>query len=91
MRLKDIIHQTHWTDKTTKIKYSIQDYEPLIDILGDKYKEYKCNIFYVSDLSPEGHQFAHGFAGIGGILKYQTENNENLSEDSDYDVNDFIW
>lgn len=48
----------------------------MIDVLGEKYKDYKCNIFYVSDLSPEGHQFAHGFSGIGGILKYKTDNLE---------------
>lgn len=90
LKLKDILHETHWTDKTTKIKYSIQDYEPLIDVLGEQYKEYKCNIFYVSDLSPEGHQFANGFSGIGGILKYKTDEVDVGSEDSDYDIEDFI-
>lgn len=55
LKLKDIIHESTWTDKDTKEKFIIQDYEPLIDYLGEKYKDYKCNIFYISDLSSEGH------------------------------------
>ncbi len=55
MRFKEIQFEQFWTDKEDKKKYTIVDYEPLIDILGEKYKDYKCEIFYVSDLSPEGH------------------------------------
>ena len=27
-------------------------------------------LFFVSDKTPEGHQFKEGFGGIGGILRY---------------------
>lgn len=73
MRFKEIQFEQYWTDKENNVKYSIIDYEPLIDVLGEKFEEYKTNIFYVSELSPEGHQFANGFAGIGGILKFKIE------------------
>lgn len=55
LRFKDIQFQQFWTDKEKNEKFTIVDYEPLIDILGEKYKDYKTEIFYVSDLSPEGH------------------------------------
>jgi peptide chain release factor subunit 1 len=90
LRLKDVDCQTVWYDKEAKVKYNILEYDPLIDHLGDNYKEFKTEIFYVSDLSPEGHQFVEGFSGIGGILRFKNENQQMISEESDYDVDDFI-
>lgn len=29
------------------------------------------NIFYITDLSPEGHQFVTGFQGMGAFLKFK--------------------
>ena len=47
-------------------------------------------MFYVSDLSPEGHQFLQGFQGIGSFLKFKSTPQEVESEESDYDLADFI-
>lgn len=55
LRLKDVKFNSTYYDKDTKTTYNIVDFEPLIDYLGEKFKELKAEIFYVSDLSPEGH------------------------------------
>ena len=55
--LKEILYKTTWTDNKNKKVYQIIEYDPLIDYLQDKQEELKLKLFYVSDLSPEGHQF----------------------------------
>ena len=53
--LKDLEYKSTYVDKKSKVEYNIQDYHPLVDYLGEKFKDFKCQIFYVSDLSSEGH------------------------------------
>jgi peptide chain release factor subunit 1 len=53
--LKDLEYKSTYVDKKDNIEYNIQDYDSLVDFLGEQYKDYKCKIFYVSDLSAEGH------------------------------------
>lgn len=64
-------YKSTYYDKKNDIEYNILDYDSLVDFLGENYKEYKSKISYVSDLSAEGHQFLHGFSGIGGILRFK--------------------
>ena len=55
LKLKDIQFKNKYFDKESKIEYAIVDYDSLVDYLGENYKKYKTKIFYISDLSPEGH------------------------------------
>ena len=88
--LKDLEYKSTYVDKKSTIDYHIQDYDPLVDYLGEKFRDFKCQIFYVSDLSAEGHQFLHGFSGIGAILKFKTQVDDEYYSDEDYDLDDFI-
>ena len=88
--MKDLLYKNTWVDNKAKKTYQILEYDPLIDYLQDKQEELKINLFYVSELSPEGHQFLQGFQGIGGFLKFKSAPQEIESEESDYDLTDFI-
>lgn len=90
IKLDGVRYKSTWTDKQTKEEFAILEYDPLVDWIGEHYSEFKCKLFYVSDLSPEGHQFLHGFSGIGAILRYKVHVDEYYSDDDDYDMDDFI-
>lgn len=40
--LKDLEYKSTWVDKKEKIEYNIQDYDSLVDDLGEKFRDYKC-------------------------------------------------
>ena len=42
-------------DKKANIEYSIVDFEPLVDWIGEKYIDFDCKLFYISDKSSEGY------------------------------------
>lgn len=44
-----------------------------IDWIAENYKNFGCNLVFVSDKSGEGTQFVEGFGGIGGILRYKVD------------------
>lgn len=50
--------------------------ELFIDWIAENYKSYGCNLDVVSDKTGEGTQFVEGFGGIGGILRYKVELDE---------------
>lgn len=81
LKTKDIEYKNTWMDSSSKIEYSIQSNELLIDWLGDNYMESGVDLYFVTDRSPEGNQFVKGFSGIGAILKYKVE----IVDDYDYD------
>lgn len=90
LKLEQILYKNKWTDKSTNEEFTILEYDPLVDWIGEHFNEFGCKLFYVSDLSPEGHQFLHGFSGIGGILKYKVITDDYYSDDDEYDMDDFI-
>jgi peptide chain release factor subunit 1 len=92
IKLDQVLYKSSWIDKTTEEEYTILDYDSLVDWIGEHYTEFGCILYYVSDLSPEGHQFVQGFAGIGAILKYKVQGDdfEHEYNEDDYDVDDFI-
>lgn len=49
--------------------------ELFVDWIAENYKNYRCNLDFVSDKTGEGVQFVEGFGGIGGILRYKVEMN----------------
>lgn len=50
--------------------------ELFIDWIAENYSAYKINLEVVSDKTGEGTQFVEGFGGIGGILRYKVEIDE---------------
>lgn len=89
LKLEDVEYKSLWTDKNTNIEYQILDYDPLIDWLSENYTNFKTDLFFVTDKSPEGTQFVTGFNGIGGLLRYKIDHTEVHDVDDDSD-NDFI-
>lgn len=47
--------------------------EPFVEWLANNYKNFGCNLEYVTDRSSEGTQFVRGFGGIGGILRWKVD------------------
>jgi peptide chain release factor subunit 1 len=90
LKLSEIEYKSTWVDKQTNIEYLILDYDSLIDWLSDNYTEFKTELFFVTDKSPEGSQFAKGFSGIGGMLRYKMDIQEFIDYDMENDDNDFI-
>lgn len=61
---KLIVHENY--DK----KYEDDDF---VDWISEHYKDYGCELAFISDASGEGTQFVEGFDGIGGILRYKID------------------
>lgn len=59
--------------KISEADWVIQKSEPLLDWILDNYKLFGSEIELVSDGSSLGSQFAKGFGGIGGILRFPVE------------------
>lgn len=90
LKLGEIEYKSTWTDKQTNIEYVILDYDPLVDWLSDNYQDFRTELFFITDKSPEGSQFAKGFSGIGGMLRYKMEVQDFYNYDIENDDNDFI-
>ncbi len=62
--------------------------------LAVHYKDFGCELEFVTDKSPEGTQFFKGFSGLGGFLRYKVEVDHLLNNNDDYteeEDEDFIW
>jgi peptide chain release factor subunit 1 len=51
----------------------IIDKMPLVEWFAENYKNYGCNLEFITDRSAEGTQFVKGFGGIGGILRWKVD------------------
>lgn len=47
--------------------------EPFVEWMANNYKQFGCNLEFVTDRSGEGSQFVKGFGGIGGILRWKVD------------------
>jgi peptide chain release factor subunit 1 len=47
--------------------------EPLVEWFANNYKQFGCNMEFVTDRSGEGTQFVKGFGGIGGVLRWKVD------------------
>jgi peptide chain release factor subunit 1 len=65
----------------------VEDQE-ILDWLVDNYKKY--NVVIVSDTTSEGTQFYKGFGGLGGILRWKLDLQQNCGEENDDSDSDFI-
>ncbi|WEL38585.1 peptide chain release factor subunit 1 [Encephalitozoon hellem] len=60
----------------------VRDEELFVDWIAENYKNFGCALVFVSDKSAEGTQFIEGFGGIGGILRYRVDMEDQM--DGDY-------
>lgn len=61
--------------------------------LSIHYKDYGCEIEFITDKSPEGTQFVKGFSGLGAFLRYKVDFDHFINEEPEYedeDEDDFI-
>jgi peptide chain release factor subunit 1 len=47
------------------------------------YKDFGCELEFITDKSPEGTQFVKGFSGLGGFLRYKVEVDHLLNNNAD--------
>ncbi|KAL3922077.1 MAG: hypothetical protein SGILL_002399 [Bacillariaceae sp.] len=83
-------------DAETNVELETVEKEPLVEWFANHYKEFGCNLEFVTDRSSEGTQFTKGFGGIGGVLRWKVDFAEmagyeeaaNLDKDDDDDDDD---
>mmetsp|Transcript_22361 Transcript_22361/g.52697 ORF Transcript_22361/g.52697 Transcript_22361/m.52697 type:complete len:463 (+) Transcript_22361:197-1585(+) len=88
--------ESKFRDSETGVELEAVEKEALVEWFANNYKDYGCNLEYVTDRSSEGTQFVKGFGGIGGILRWKVDFAEmagyeeaaNLDQNDDDDDDD---
>jgi len=76
---------------STGAEIEVIDKIPLTEWFMENYKRLGVNMEIITDKSSEGSQFTKGFGGIGGLLRYKMEmNNELDAEENAFNDEDFI-
>ena len=52
------------------------------------FKDFGCDIEFVTDKSPEGTQFLKGFSGLGGFLRYKIDMEHIVNDFEEYEESD---
>ncbi|KAI3915269.1 hypothetical protein MKX01_035528 [Papaver californicum] len=65
--------QSNFRDVTNNAKLKVLDKQSLLGWFATEYKQFGCDIEYVTDKSQEGSQFCRGYGGVGGLLRYQLD------------------
>ena len=60
-------------DSDTGVELEVQEKEALVEWFANNYKNFGCNLEFITDRSSEGTQFVKGFGGIGGILRWKVD------------------
>jgi peptide chain release factor subunit 1 len=63
----------HFRDPITNMELDTIEKEPLVEWFANNYKQFGCNLEFVTDRSGEGTQFVKGFGGIGGLLRWKVD------------------
>jgi peptide chain release factor subunit 1 len=63
----------HFRDPVTNMELETIEKEPLVEWFANNYKQFGCNLEFVTDRSGEGTQFVKGFGGIGGLLRWKVD------------------
>jgi len=79
--LEQVVHLTKvqeqnenvFRDPETGAELEVQEQEPFVEWMANNYKNYGCNLEFVTDRSGEGTQFVKGFGGVGGILRWKVD------------------
>ncbi|CAB9512002.1 Eukaryotic peptide chain release factor subunit 1 [Seminavis robusta] len=64
---------SYFRDATSGTELETVEKEPFVEWLANNYKNFGCNLEFVTDRSSEGTQFVKGFGGIGGILRWKVD------------------
>jgi len=79
----------HFHDPETQIELEVVDKQALIEWFAENYKRFGAKLEFITNRSQEGSQFCKGFGGIGGILRYKLEmDDEPVFNDGDDDDDD---
>jgi peptide chain release factor subunit 1 len=86
-------NENFFHDPETGVELEIIEKESLVEWFANNYKQYGCNLEFVTDRSGEGTQFVKGFGGIGGILRWKVDfiemgNYDNAANADDADDSD---
>mmetsp|Transcript_19457 Transcript_19457/g.54238 ORF Transcript_19457/g.54238 Transcript_19457/m.54238 type:complete len:464 (-) Transcript_19457:402-1793(-) len=60
-------------DDATGVELETIDKVPLVEWFAENYKDFGCNLEFITDRSAEGTQFVKGFGGIGGTLRWKVD------------------
>lgn len=71
----------YFRDAQTGVELETIEKESLVEWFAENYKDYGCNLEFITDRSAEGTQFVKGFGGIGGTLRWKVD----LAELNAYD------
>jgi peptide chain release factor subunit 1 len=66
-------NESFFHDPETGVELEVVEKETMVEWLANHYKDYGCNLEFVTDRSGEGTQFVKGFGGIGGILRWKVD------------------
>merc|ERR1712129_404598 len=66
-------NENFFHDPETGVELEVIEKEPIVEWFANNYKNYGCNLEFVTDRSGEGTQFVKGFGGIGGILRWKVD------------------
>lgn len=66
-------NETYFRDPESGTELETIEKEAFVEWLANNYKNFGCNLEYVTDRSSEGTQFVKGFGGIGGILRWRVD------------------
>lgn len=66
-------NDSYFHDQETGVELETVEKESLVEWMANNYKQYGCNLEFVTDRSGEGTQFVKGFGGIGGILRWKVD------------------
>lgn len=65
------------------VDFDVVSCEPLVEWLAQNYKQFGCQLEFVTNRSQEGSQFCRGFGGVGALLRYPLDFNAlEMSEDA---------
>lgn len=64
---------SHFKDPASGGILEVIDKISLVEWIANHYKEFGCNLEFITDRSQEGSQFCKGFGGIGGILRWKID------------------
>jgi peptide chain release factor subunit 1 len=66
-------NESFFHDPETGVELEVIEKEPMVEWFANNYKNFGCNLEFVTDKSGEGTQFVKGFGGIGGILRWKVD------------------
>lgn len=66
-------NETLFHDSETGVELETIEKESVVEWFANNYKNFGCNLEFVTDRSSEGTQFVKGFGGIGGILRWKVD------------------